>query len=323
MKSKNGARYSYNLNAGTVTNNDLYEEMEVPQGLGSRANLSCEKDMKLSNGEIKQGFCFVVLFCFQYCLKKIGTKRRAEVKVWHSRKACLWLIYHRNCWTVYPSEIISSGMLLRWWKYANYWLFCLWIKPAGMQEWKANISSPVWWGTYSKFLLLSHLSFNSYGVCSVCLLVCFSFFALLFFCRTIRTQQNCTLVRISPKKSELLQLKSWGAGEEKQTTSFPVLLGWHQIDSTVILPLFLLGFSSWEVVCAQEFSELAVFTLKSWPSCSIEQRWSGVPGAIFQMKDAFFVSQIYCSNVSAEDVSCSVVILINMPRETCKEAEAG
>lgn len=46
MKSKNGAKQGYNLNAGTVTNNNLYEEMEVPQGLGSRVNLSCEKDMK-------------------------------------------------------------------------------------------------------------------------------------------------------------------------------------------------------------------------------------------------------------------------------------
>lgn len=52
MKSKNGARLGYNLNAGTVTNN-LSEEMEVPQGLGSEANFSCEKDMKLSNGQIK------------------------------------------------------------------------------------------------------------------------------------------------------------------------------------------------------------------------------------------------------------------------------
>lgn len=57
MKSKNGARLGYNLNAGTVTNN-LSEEMEVPQGLGSEANLSCEKDMKLSNGQINQ-VCFV------------------------------------------------------------------------------------------------------------------------------------------------------------------------------------------------------------------------------------------------------------------------
>lgn len=59
--------------------NNLYEEMEVPQGLGSRANLSCEKDMKLSNGQIKQGFCCFVLFSI--LLKKIVTKRRAEVKV--------------------------------------------------------------------------------------------------------------------------------------------------------------------------------------------------------------------------------------------------
>lgn len=58
MKSKNGARLGYKLNAGTVTNY-LSEEMEVPQGLGSKANLSCEKDMKLSNGQINQG-CFVV-----------------------------------------------------------------------------------------------------------------------------------------------------------------------------------------------------------------------------------------------------------------------
>lgn len=46
VKSKNGARQSYNLNAGTVTSNNLYEEMEVPQGLCSKANLSCEKNMK-------------------------------------------------------------------------------------------------------------------------------------------------------------------------------------------------------------------------------------------------------------------------------------
>lgn len=63
-----------------MTNNNLYEEMEVPQGLGSRANLPCEKDMKLSNGQIKQGFCFVVLFSI-LLKKKIVTKRRAEVKV--------------------------------------------------------------------------------------------------------------------------------------------------------------------------------------------------------------------------------------------------
>lgn len=51
MKSKNGARLGYNLNAGTKTNNNLYEETEVPRGLGSEANLSYEKDMKLSNGK--------------------------------------------------------------------------------------------------------------------------------------------------------------------------------------------------------------------------------------------------------------------------------
>lgn len=79
-------------------------------------------------------------------------------------------------------------------------------------------------------------------------------------------------------------------------------------------------------MCAREvrqFAELAFFTLKSWPSSAVEQRRSGVPKAIFQIKDAFFVSQMYCKNVPAEDVSCSVVILINMLRETCKEAEAG
>lgn len=51
VKSKNGARLSYNLNAGTKTNNNFYEETEVPQGLGSKANLSYEKDMMLSNGK--------------------------------------------------------------------------------------------------------------------------------------------------------------------------------------------------------------------------------------------------------------------------------
>lgn len=78
MKTKNGARLGYNLNAGTGTNNNLYEEMEKPQGLGSKANLSCEKGMKLSNGHISQGF-FVVFLILP--LKKIIKKERRSTKL--------------------------------------------------------------------------------------------------------------------------------------------------------------------------------------------------------------------------------------------------
>lgn len=39
VKSKNGARQGYNLSAGTVTNDNLHEEMEVPEWLVSETNL--------------------------------------------------------------------------------------------------------------------------------------------------------------------------------------------------------------------------------------------------------------------------------------------
>lgn len=68
VKSKNGTRLGNNLNAGTMTNNNLYEEMEVPQGLGPEVHLSYEKDMKLSNGQRNQGFFF-------YCLLKNNNKK--------------------------------------------------------------------------------------------------------------------------------------------------------------------------------------------------------------------------------------------------------
>lgn len=63
-----------------MKNNNLYEEMEVPWGLGSRANLSCEKDMKLNNGQINQGFCFGFFFVLFSTLLKNKESDKKEIR---------------------------------------------------------------------------------------------------------------------------------------------------------------------------------------------------------------------------------------------------
>lgn len=88
------------------------------------------------------------------------------------------------------------------------WIIDYFASESNLQEWKANISDPVWWRTFSEFLLLNHFSFNSYWICSVSLLVWFSFLALFFTCRTIRIQLNCTLVRILQRNLNCCSLKA-------------------------------------------------------------------------------------------------------------------
>lgn len=269
------------------------------------------------------------MFCFQYCFKKIySDKKESKSKGLTFNKGLLVVnIPHKllnslSLWNYFLWDVVSMM------KICEILILCLWIKPAGMQEWKANINNPAWWGTFSEFLLLNHFTFNSYWDCSVCLFVSFSFLALLFSCRTIRTQLNWILVRISPKKSEQLQLKHWELGEEKQTAIFPVVLSWYQMTPQSFCYSFIMLQQLGSCMCTRGqavcwacwfYSEIMALLLH-WTKM-VRSSWSNFPNKICFF--LFFVSQIYCNNVSAEDVSCSVVSLINMLRETCKEAEAA
>lgn len=141
------------------------------------------------------------------------------------------------------------------------------------------------------------LSMKSYWFSSVWFFPC-----VLFSCRTIRTPLNCSLVRISLKKAELLQLKHWGAWKEKQIVSFPVLLGWYQTNAQLFSHPFYQATAVVGMLYVPKrrsgiLLSFAFLTLKLWPSCSIHERWSGVPGAIFQIKDTFFWQSKYIARM--------------------------